>query len=67
LAARLGYRVDNPQWRAGEHYLLGKLLWQDNPLRPLREHGGQLQFASPILLSDWLQRRVSATEPQDFK
>lgn len=67
LAARLGYRVHNPQWREGEHYLLGKLLWQDNPLRPLREHGGQLQFAAPILLSDWLQRRVSATGPQDFK
>jgi len=67
LAARLGYRVDNPQWREGEHYLLGKLLWQDNPLRPLREQGGQLQFAQPVLLSDWLYRQVSDAASQDFK
>lgn len=59
LAARLGYRVSNPQWREGEHYLLGKLLWQDNPLRPLREQGGQLHFAPPLLLSDWLRRAAT--------
>lgn len=58
LAARLGYQVRNPLWRDGEHYLLGKLLWQDNPLRPLREQGGALQFAAPVLLSHWLQRQT---------
>lgn len=55
LAGRLGYTVSNPQWREGEHYLLGKLLWQDGPLRRIREQDGQRHFDPPQLLSHWLQ------------
>lgn len=57
LAARLGVRVENPQWRPGQHYLLGKLLFQDNGLMPLAEKGGRLHYGQPLLLSDWLQLR----------
>ncbi|WP_342650588.1 hypothetical protein [Pseudomonas sp. REB1044] len=54
LAARLGTRIDNPNLRANEHFVHGKLLFSDNFIQPVCETPAGLVHLPPMQLSQWL-------------
>ncbi|MFJ9991505.1 phosphoethanolamine transferase [Pseudomonas putida] len=54
LAARLGTRIDNPNLRANEYFVHGKLLFSDNYIQPVCETPAGLVHLAPLQLSEWL-------------
>jgi len=52
LAARLGTRIDNPNLRADEHFVHGKLLFSDNYIQRVCETPQGLVHLPPVQLSE---------------
>lgn len=63
LAAKLGTRIDNPNWRAGEYFVHGKLLFSDNFIQPVCETPAGLLHMKPLQLSEMFANRQASAAP----
>lgn len=63
-AQRLGWHIDNPNQRAGEHFVQGKLLFGDNLVQRVVETEQGLRYEEPLLLSRWLRQLPATDQPQ---
>ncbi|MFW9606197.1 MAG: sulfatase-like hydrolase/transferase [Pseudomonas sp.] len=55
IAARLGTRVENPNWHEGRHFVQGTLPFGDTPLREVETTPTGLTYKPAQLLSQWLR------------
>lgn len=63
IAARLGTRVENPNWHEGRHFVQGSLPFGDTPLREVTITPTGINYKPTQLLSQWLRETEAKSEP----